>query len=257
MHKTNAYLTLAATLYMSLGSIIMVALFGFEVSSELDRPVVEFFLEPAGYAFIIWGLIYLGYIALGLYQIRPAMWEDPRFVEARPYLILNAFFNSFWFIGVARNFLWMTVLCMLVMLLTLIQLSRYLELGQSGQNRAEKWWVKLPIALYFGWITLATPINITSWLAAEVGWTGASLFSPAVWSTLILGIAAAIILTLYLTRQVNGAYLLVGVWGLFAIFIANLARSSLVAATALGLAGLLALVLINRYFEDKAAFSLL
>jgi hypothetical protein len=34
-------------------------------------------IEPAGYAFIVWSVIYLGSIVYAVYQFRPARREDP------------------------------------------------------------------------------------------------------------------------------------------------------------------------------------
>ena len=257
MKRALPYLTLAATIYMIIGSFIMVSIFGFNVNTDANQPPVRLFLEPAGYAFIIWAFIYIGYILLGIYQLAPKLRTDPKFVKARPYIIINAFANSIWFVGVAQNQLWLTVICMLTLLFTLIQLAIILELGQAGQTTREKLMVKLPIALYFGWVTVATPINTTAFLLAEVGWTGGSAPGPELWSIAIMFVAFSIILYLFLNKKVNVVYLLVGVWGLFAIFIANLSFSNLVAFTALGLALALFTVIFNPINAERENYSLL
>jgi len=251
-NKTWAILTLISTICMLFGSILMILLFGFDANPNDVRPPVRLFLEPAGYAFSIWTFIYLGYIALGIYQNYAAQIDDPRFVKARKYIILNALANNLWFVGVVQNQLWFTVLCMVIMLITLIQISVLLELNKPGKDWREKLMVKLPIALYFGWITIATPINTTSFLLAEVGWTGQSFLGPELWSVIIMIVAFTIVVFLYTRQKVNSVYLFVGVWGLFAIFIANLPYSNLVAFTALLLSVGLLLAFIWRFvFRQK------
>lgn len=70
MKNRLPYFTLAATIYMLFGSILVLALFGFTVNTEAYSPPVRLFLEPAGFAFIIWAFIYTGYIALGKYLLQ-------------------------------------------------------------------------------------------------------------------------------------------------------------------------------------------
>lgn len=226
-------LTLLSTIFMIIAAILVVNFIGFNVTRDMDPPPVRLYIEPAGYAFIIWSFIYIGYIVLGIHQYRPKYRDDKRFIEARPYIILNALANALWFSGVILNVLWLTVVFMIIMLYTLIKLSIIFELGKPTENWEEKVAVKLPLALYFGWITIATPINFTSFLLVDFGLTGQSSFGPEVWSIIILIVAVAIVMTLYLTKKVNGTYLLVGVWALTAVYVANSGDSQLVATASL------------------------
>ncbi len=256
-NKLYAGLTLASTIYMMMGSFLMIALFGFDPNPNNVQPPVRLFLEPAGYAFVIWSFIYVGYIALGIYQYLPEQRTDPRLINARKYIVVNALANNCWFVGVVQNQLWFTVVCMLVMLYTLIKIAILIELEKPGKDLREKLMVKLPVALYFGWITIATPINITSFLLAEVGWTGQSFLGPEIWSVLIMIVAFLIVGILFYRQKVNAVYLLVGVWGLFAIYIANLPFSKLVAWSALLLSIGLLLALIGRVLSTKKGVALL
>src|ERR1044072_740542 len=52
---------------------------------------------PAGYAFAIWGLIYLGLTAFGIYQILPA--NAARFRPVRSIYILSCVLNCAWIYG--------------------------------------------------------------------------------------------------------------------------------------------------------------
>ena len=44
-------------------------------------------ITPANYAFAIWGVIYIGLLAFGYYQLLPAQRADMRLRQARPWLI--------------------------------------------------------------------------------------------------------------------------------------------------------------------------
>lgn len=236
---------------MAIGSIVIVSVIGFEVTTNLTPPPVPLYLEPAGYAFSIWSIIYLSFIGFGVYQFSPARREDPRFQKARVAAIVNAFANTGWLIAAMTDQRWLTVVLILLVLYTLAQMAIAVELGRPGADLGEKLLVKLPIGLYFGWITLASPVNITSWLVSDLGWTGESLLNPMLWTAIITVVATGIFVALYLYKKVNAVFLGVGVWGLVAIWAANIARSSLVANTALAMAVVLAGLLLYTQLARK------
>lgn len=241
MEKFWATAALVSTIFMIVGSILVINLFGFNVTSELEPLPIPLYLEPAGYAFIIWLFIYIGFLGLGIYQFGNSRISDSRFITARPFIIVNSLANVTWFLGVFTDQYWLTIVCMLLMLYTLIRLAIALELGKTGATLQEKLLVKLPIALYFGWITAATPINLTSFLIADLGWTGEAFLGPEIWSAIVLVVAAGIYSWLYLSQQVNAIYIWVGVWAFVAIYVVNNPVSNIVAIAA-GILGLLLLI---------------
>ncbi len=54
------------------------------------------FITPAGYAFAIWSLIYLGLIAFSIYQALPSQTENPRFKNVRTVYVANCAANCLW-----------------------------------------------------------------------------------------------------------------------------------------------------------------
>ena len=257
MKKVNRVLAFLGPVFMFLASIAMILFFGFNVTSDMEAPPVPLYIEPAGYTFIIWQLIYIGFIALSIFQLKAAYKDDSRFIKARVYIIVNSMANSAWFLGVIFNQLWITVLFMLLMLFTLIRLSIIFQLGKPNKSKSERWFVKLPLSLYFGWITVATPVNITSFLLTEVGWSGQELLNPNIWSLIILLVATAIFSWVYLKRKGNGAYLLVGVWGFTGIYMANFDQNDLIRFVSLALSAFLLLLLIITKYRTKSSFTLL
>ena len=242
MKKVMPVLACLGPVFMFFTSIAMIVFFGFDVNSNMDQPPIPLYIEPAGYAFITWNLIDIGFIALGVYQLSPKYKDDPRFVTGRKYIVVNSLANAAWFVGVIQNQFWLTVTFMLILLYTLIRLAVIFKLGERGKDWRERLWIKLPLALYFGWITLATPINIASFLLTEVGWTGQAFLTPQIWSVAILTVAVGIVFVMYITKKANAVYLFVGVWGLLAIFVANSYRENLVSLFAIVLAILLLFV---------------
>jgi uncharacterized membrane protein YhaH (DUF805 family) len=90
-----------------------------------------------------------------------------------------------------------------------------LPMGKPA-SRAEKWFIRYPIAIYLGWISVATIVNIASALYIN-NWNGFSI-SPEVW-TVIMVIIAAFIAAIALVQRQDIAYSGVTLWALIAIAI--------------------------------------
>lgn len=232
MKKVMSYLTLFTMIGMIAAMFISISLLGFGVTNELDPTPVRLYLEPAGYAFVIWFFIYLGCLAFGIFQILPGQIYNPRLKKVRVYMIINGLANSVWFLGVIQNQLWLTVICMIILLFTLIQASVHAEIGRATVTNSEVWMVRIPLSIYFGWISVATPINITAYFL-DLGWTGQNFLNPEIWSILILLLAIGIVTIVYVSRYANFIYMGVILWALLAIVVANLSASQMVCSAAL------------------------
>ncbi len=51
---------------------------------------------PANYAFAIWGLIYIGLVAFGIYQLQPSQRENPRLQRSGYLLVLACIAQCAW-----------------------------------------------------------------------------------------------------------------------------------------------------------------
>lgn len=67
---------------------------GLKTGEISDRFAVYF--VPAGYVFAVWGLIYVGILAFSVYQLRPAVREDPRLAGVRPWFLASNLANAAW-----------------------------------------------------------------------------------------------------------------------------------------------------------------
>jgi benzodiazapine receptor len=167
------------------------------------------YFVPAGYVFAIWGLIYLGLLAFGIYQALPAQRDDPRLRRIGYWFALGCVANAVWILFWHYEFFVLTVPVMLVLLISLIVIYMRLGIGQTRVSSAEKWLVHVPFSVYLGWITVATVANVTDALS-YVGWTGWGI-DPQAWAVVMLLVAAAIALLVNWTRA-DVAYVLVIVW---------------------------------------------
>ena len=192
--------------------------------AELSDALVNFFV-PAGLTFMIWNLIYVGLLALTIYSIKSWFIKDqesPEFLDKMGIeFILASLANIAWIFFWHYQIVYMSLVAMLVLLGSLMSLYIRLGIGENeNASHAEKWFVHIPISIYFGWITIATVANITA-LFVDLGWDviiAPSIFWEVFWTILIITVATIItILTLWFRKDI--AYSLVVIWSLAGIII--------------------------------------
>jgi hypothetical protein len=185
---------------------------GLNTGQISDRFHVYF--VPAGYVFSIWGLIYIGLIAYGTYQVLPSQRANPLLRRIGWWAALSGLANSAWI------FLWhyeqfpLTVLVMLILLASLIIVFLKLQSGQAPLSRGDNWAVRIPFSVYLGWITVATVANITA-LLDYLKWDGLGI-APEIWMGIILAVVVALTATMTY-RHKNVPFTLVILWALIGI----------------------------------------
>jgi hypothetical protein len=208
-----------------------------EISNTFFSKVL---IIPANYAFAIWGLIYLGLIAFGIYQLLPAQRQNPRLRRMSYWLVVACLAQIVWvYLFLSKQF-GLSVTAMVWILLPLIGSYERLEVGRRRVPQAEKWLAHVPIGIYLGWISVATVVNVASALFAT-GWNGWGL-DPQGWTVLMLGVSA-LIAAMIAIKQRNAAVPLVIVWALVAIAIRQIAIP-FVSIAAGGLAIVLLLLIV-------------
>jgi hypothetical protein len=216
---------------------------GLNTGQISDRFNVYF--VPAGYVFSIWGLIYIGLIAYGIFQALPAQRDNPRLRATGWWIVLSGLANSTWI------FLWhyeqfpLTLLAMFTLLAALIITYLRLGIGRGVVSKAETWAVRVPFSVYLGWITVATIANVTSVLD-YVKWDRWGL-SPETWMVIMLVVVMAVSLAMIFTRR-DTAYTLVILWALAGIGI-KFASVPVVAKSTWTVFGVIALVLAWTFWD--------
>jgi hypothetical protein len=181
----------------------------------------ENYFTPAGYAFAIWGLIYLGLLAYVIYQAASLFkkttddWPVP---QIGWWFVVSCAANSLWVFAWLYDYIGLSVVIMIVLLSSLIKiiLNTRMELDDLPLKKiAFVWW---PFCLYSGWITVALIADIAAWLT-KIQWNGFGI--PAIaWAVIMIIIAGIINLIVTWTRNMR-EYALVAVWALIAIAVAN------------------------------------
>lgn len=203
-------------------------------------------ITPANYAFAIWGLIYLGLIAYGIYQLRPSVRGNPTIRRVDFLLIIACIAQIAWVYLFTLRLFWLSVVAMLAILLPLIGAYLQLEIG-TRVSRERKWLAHIPFSIYLGWISVATIVNIASALYTS-SWDGWGI-SAAAWTAIML-IVALVIAAIVAIQRADVAFTLVFVWAYVAIAIRQL-DNPIIWVTAVVAAIILALLLVFSRIRHK------
>ena len=181
---------------------------------------------PAGVTFAIWSVIYALLVAFvayagGIMRDTNSKLSTQKLELISRYLIINLALNTVWMFAWQYNVLWLSVFLMVGILATLAKIV--VELRDVQLHGVEYVMAKLPFSVYFGWITVATVANITTFLVS-IKWDGFGI-RDGVWTVAILLIAAAIGLVTAL-RNRDVAYLAVFVWAYAGILLKHLSPSA-------------------------------
>lgn len=181
--------------------------FGGYDPDQFPRRIAQPAILPAGYAFSIWGLIYLWLILHALFGLvqRP---DDPWWSATRAPLIGSLALGSIWLAVAVQSPVMASVLITVMLLLALAALFR-------APARPDRWLLLAPLAIYAGWLTAATGVSIGV-LLTGYGWlpeTSAAVLMLCV----VLG--TAVLVQLRLQRAPE--YGLTVIWAAIAIIVAN------------------------------------
>jgi hypothetical protein len=191
------------------------------------------YFTPAGYAFSIWGLIYLGLLAFVIYQGRLVfknVSDDWPVLQIGWWFIISCVVNSFWVIAWLYDYIGVSVILMLMLLGSLIKiiLATRMELDDLPIKKiAFVWW---PFCLYSGWISVAWVADIAAWLT-KIKWNGFGI-SEIVWTVIMIIVAGVINLFITWNRNMR-EFALAAAWALIAIAVENWNREQSIKVTAI------------------------
>ncbi|MEH6829673.1 MAG: hypothetical protein V7661_02425 [Sulfitobacter sp.] len=188
-----------------------------------DDPAVQ----PAGYAFAIWGVIYLWLIigmGYGVWKRR----DDAAWHPMRVALVPSLAVGAIWLAAAVASPVWAAVLIWVMLISALVALFR--------SPVQEKWFAALPLGLYAGWLSAASCVSL-GLLAAGYGY--------ATETTAALGsIFLALVIASAVQNQLKRAptYGIAVIWALIAAVVQNMATGNMTVA-ALAAGGAVALLL--------------
>lgn len=220
--------------------------------SSLSADYINLF-TPASYAFSIWGLIFIALFTQAIFFISRAFStsKDSDFLsQIGPYLIMANIGNGLWVYMWLMEHTGLSVVVMLGILASLLITILNTNMERWDAPRPIIVWVWWPIAIYSGWIAVATIANISAYLA-KAGWTGG--IPEATWAIAMIIIAVILNLFMIATRNLR-EFATVGVWALIAIAVRHWGSLPSIQWTALiGAIVLFIAISIHGYKNRKTA----
>ena len=195
----------------------------------IDRP----YIQPAGYAFSIWGLIYAWLAVHAVFGVIKRA-DDPAWDATRLPLAGSALLGAVWLAIAGVAPVTATVVIWVMLGLALLALLR-------SDPARDRWLLVAPIAIYAGWLTAASAVSLGVVLAGY-GWltnTGSAIAMLA----LVLVIAVAV----QLRKRGVLEYGAVVIWALVAVIVANWGDARTVAYVAIaGMAVMVGTMVVAR-----------
>jgi hypothetical protein len=204
-------------------------------------------VEPALYAFTIWGLIFALSLAYAAYQAPTSNRQSPLLRRVGPFTAAAFFCTGLWSVFVPFRLFGLAQLMLLsifvFLLIAYLRLSRYA--GEHGTSGGERWLVALPLGPFLGWVTAANAVSLTA-EAVRRGLVAPGSAGEAVLGTALLLLGAILACAVILAGRsgpVQG-YLTYGatvLWALTGIVVNQYAYSAI--TTGAALVGAVAVVL--------------
>ena len=206
MKTTVAYTVLALAIAFAVSPAFIDPFSGFR-ADQLPVPQVDPPIQPAGYAFAIWGLIYAWLIVSAVYGVWKRRDADD-WHRARLPLIVSLAVGTPWLAIANASAIWATVTIIIMAVFAIWSL-----LLAPGRDR---WLFQAPTAIYAGWLTAASCVSLGSTGA------GYGLITDAYgWAFIGVALALAASIAIFLKRRSAPEYLATVIWALVGIVVAN------------------------------------
>lgn len=183
--------------------------------SEITHKYSSLF-TPADYAFSIWGMIYISFIAYGIYQLLPSQRGEILFDHlAKPFVVSNML-AMVWIVLYRMDLILASTVVIATMLATSVIL--YVKVRNVVLRHEHTNWISIPFSMFSGWLSVATIANVAI-LSVEQGWVGNPVTQLAI-STVMILIAG--VLGIFISyRCADFIFPAVITWACVAIFMAH------------------------------------
>lgn len=203
---TLAVILLLATLAFGVAPFVTPPFTGYDPDMfhvRIERPAIQ----PAGYAFSIWSVIYLWLIAHAVWGLWKRA-DDPAWNAVRLPLSAAVLIGAVWLAIAGSSAIWGTVT---IWLMAAAALAAFLR----ADTDVDRWMLSGPTGIFAGWLTAASAVS-TGVLIAGYGWLPDSV-SAAAMLALVLVTAVAV----QFNRPKMPVYGLTVIWALVGVAVAN------------------------------------
>lgn len=208
-------------LAFSFGQIFMSYFGGFRGEETFAGPIIT----PAGYAFAIWGVITMGCVVYGVYQLLPKQRKNKIYDYMAAPLLFTFIGFSIWIYAATQLWLWATVVIFVCMLLSLWWAYSYILHSKQKFTIFENILLKGTFGLYIGWATVATVINA----ATALNFYGYIYPDTRSIGIYMIVLVAALCSSLYGLQRIryNGYYFGTILWAFIAVAVRTYAQNSI------------------------------
>ena len=217
MTNSKALILVLATLAFGVAPFVTPPFTGYD-PAMFPVYIVRPSIQPAGYAFSIWSVIYLWLIAHAIYGV----WKravDPAWDKVRLSLTVALVVGAAW-LGIAgQSAIWGTVTIWIMAGAAILAFLR----ADPGVDR---WMLSAPTAIFAGWLSAASAVS-TGVLIAGYGWLSDTGSAAA-----MLALVLAIAVTVQMRRPQMPVYGLTVIWALIGVIVANAGANLTVAVLA-------------------------
>ena len=160
-------------------------------------------LTPPGWAFSIWGLIYVGLFLFSICQFIPHFNLDKYVKNISIFFILSCLFNITWIVAFSLGTqlsITISVLLIFGLLICLLMIEKRCNFFSHYSTKYGIVFVEIPFSLYLGWIITATILNVAVCIKAWLN--GSVIENENIYYIVVLIIATI----LYLIKLVKNNY---------------------------------------------------
>lgn len=217
MNRSVALILLLVSLAFAVAPFVTPPFTGYE-PGQFPVAIPDPAIQPAGYAFSIWGLIYAWLILHSGY----GLWkreDDPHWARVRVPLIVSLVLGTVWLAIAGASPEWATGV---IWVMAATAVAAFL----LAPTQPDRWLLSAPLAIYAGWLTAATAVSTGVLLGGYGVLTDTA--SALVMLTLVLVVA------LLVQRQKPGmpVYGLTVIWALVGVIVTNTEANTTVALAA-------------------------
>lgn len=177
---------------------------------------------PAGFTFAIWGVIYVMLLVYVLYALRYSnrgiLRETYRKISV--YFAISSFANALWIVCWHYELIFLSWILMLVILVCLTMINE--SFMGIRMRHEERFSIRWPFSIYFGWILVATIANTT---ILFVRFTGQNIGFPQILWTILVLLLGVVLVALLSIRNKEPILSLVFLWTLFGILVNHLSSN--------------------------------
>lgn len=172
-------------------------------------------LVAAGYAFAIWGLIFLLDLLYGLWQTSSRRRDAGAIARIRVPAAMGFALTALWMPVFSSQTYWLALLIIWAALACLLLCALVLSRDATPEP-GQRWLAWLPLSLHAGWLSLAAFLNTAQVIVA---YRILPVDNQLPWSMALWMLAGALLLALNQRLRGNVAFVAAVLWALAAVYV--------------------------------------